>query len=170
MKKEARQPELSDYLFVASRIEYGTYTVEARQIFDALAAAGRWFLPSYASFRAVMGENDRVIFYLGGPRARQFVGDAVLASRPRPLAADDRAVLRRLQLTDFDLAVDLSSLNVWKVPVPISPLVAELAFIKDKRYPGQYLRHGVVRLGPSDFDTLTDAARLVAGRSASRRP
>ena len=78
----------------------------------------------------------------------------VLASGVRPLNSADKAVLSTLQLTDFELAADFSSFSVWPNPVPISPLVPQLSFIKDKRYPGQFLRHGVVRLGAGDFEKI----------------
>jgi hypothetical protein len=144
----------NDYLFVTSRIDYGSYIVEARHIFEALASARRWFLPPYASFRAAMTGGDRIIIYIGGPRARQFVADAVLASGVRSLNAKDKSILSNLRLIDFELVVDFSSINVWTHPVPISPVVPRLGFIKDKRYPGQFLRHGVVRLAAGDFEEI----------------
>ena len=163
MAKSRKAPP-TDYLFVVARIEYGSYTVPARRIFEALAQAERWYFPSYASYRSALDKGDRVLLYLAGPGHRHFVGQARLAGRVRGLQEPDRELLEQLGLTDFELAVDLGKVIIWEEAVPFSPLVGTLGFIKDKRYPGHYLRHGVVRLLPGDFEAILRARDAAGGK------
>jgi hypothetical protein len=160
VRKAAEAPDRNDYVFVVAKLEYGGYDVAARQIFACLTAAKRWLLPSYACYARALRRGDRVLIYIAGPRERVFTADAVLAAGVREMNQQDRQIAAELRLLDFEQAVDFDRISLWTVPVPLSPLTTSLRFIRDKRYPGQYLRHGVVRLEPGDFDVAVKARRV----------
>ena len=147
------------FLFVVSRLDYGTHILEPDYILESLADRSLWLLSGRSPHRKRMSQGDRIVFYLSGPKRRHFVVDAVIADSPRTLTSEEAAFCQKIGLTDFPYALPIERIRVWGTPVPIAHLYDDLQFVRDKRYPGQYLRQGVVRLSEGDYTTILTARR-----------
>jgi hypothetical protein len=148
------------YMLVVSLLNYGDHVVTPDKVFDALTPRSLWLLSDRSPQRKRMARGDTVLFYLAGPRRRHVVADATITGPARPITDEEAAFARRIGLTDFAFALPLAHIRRWRRPVPIQPLYDNLTFIKDKRYPGLYLRRGVVSLSPHDSHVIRAAANL----------
>src|SRR5437868_6764675 len=80
---------------------------------------GLWGIPTTALLRTKLLPGDGLIVAVGAPY-RQFVGDAVLASRYRRFSEEDLALLP--PALSFAHGVGLTRARIWPHPKPIAEL------------------------------------------------
>lgn len=147
-------PHTNHFLFVVSKLDYGTHTIMPERIFEGLTGRSTWLIGRHAPHYKIMSAGDTVVFYFSGAIRRYFVADAVMAGSPRPMTPDERSYATQMDLLDFPLVIPLKQLHRWHKPIPIASLYDGLGFIKNRQYPGLYLRGGIVKLSGSDYRTI----------------
>jgi len=149
------EEQMSFYVLIASeQMSNDGEVIPASTVLSALVARGKWFLTSYAPYRQVYHEGDRVIFYLAGRKHRYFAGTAIIADKAKPITASEEALLAKLGLYGFEYELQLDEIVVWDVPVPILQLVERLDFIKDKKNYGLNLRQAAARISSKDYNVI----------------
>src|SRR5690348_8207423 len=88
------------------------------QVYSMLKA-GLWGVPSTAQLKAKLLPGDGLIIAVGAPY-RQFVADAILASRYRLFSEEERAALPAG--LEFDHGLTLRGARIWPHTVPITEL------------------------------------------------
>lgn len=146
----------SCYVFIASRqTDPCGKDVSASEIFRRLLMEREcWLLAPYTPFRAAYKPEDRIAFYLAGPRHRYFAGTAIVADEVRSISDDNAQLLRGLGLHGYAFELPMKTIVLWDRPKPIMELVQDLTFIKDKRNYGLHLRQGAVSIAESDYQLI----------------
>ena len=89
--------------------------------------------------------GDNVIFYMGGPEGKKFLGTSRVDSDLIP--------------NSIDFSIGLSDIKIWKKPVLIKDILADLKFIVHKEKWGLHLQGGIIRLSDGDFKTIISNAK-----------
>lgn len=103
----------------------------------------RWPIYKRTSNRLQIKKGDKILFYLAGYPRRKIVASAVLSSN--------------LKEDGEEFSVTLYKIKVWKIQIPIRPLIESLEFIKNKAKWGGYMQGGIVKITDNDFGLLTSA-------------
>ena len=100
----------------------------------------RWSLYKRTSNRLNIRKGDKILFYLARYPRRKFVANGVLSSNVKE------------EVDEF--SVGLYKIRLWKIQVPIRPLISSLKFIKDKEKWGRYMQGGIIRISDRDYDFI----------------
>jgi hypothetical protein len=143
------------FVFVAAPVQSDKGRISGYEIWKILTEELVWYTTASAPYRNRIKGGDRILFYLGGrPGGGRFVAQGLCSGPVGPLLAEDEAFLAERGITRFTGRIPLLLVIYWLDEVPLKPLVPELAFIKDKRHYGLYLRQGIVPIGEDDFDLI----------------
>jgi predicted RNA-binding protein len=148
--RASTQDEPQYYIFVANSVEWEPYTT-GDQIVIALAQRSIWLASRFTPFRPAYKHGDQVLLYVAGPKARHFLGDAVVAGPIAVVTPAERQVANKMGLEGYEERIPLTAVRLWEEPVPIQPLVLQLGFIRDKKYYGLHLRRATVRIPVEDY-------------------
>lgn len=151
-----RNTSTPDYfVFVAAPVQSDKGRISGYEIFKILSEELVWYTTASAPYRNRIKGGDRILFYAGGkPGGGRFVAQGLCSGPVGPLSAEDEAFLAERGITRFTGRIPLLLVIYWLDEVLLKPLVPELAFIKDKRHYGLYLRSGIVQIGQDDFDLI----------------
>ena len=145
--------ETNYYIFITNNAGLETQ-VSASHIVATLTTNGFWLTYGRAPYRKLYKRGDKVLFYVAGKGARYFAGNAEIAG-PLAEASDDEILLANdLGLDGFNERIPLEAVHFWKEPVPIAPLIENLAFIKDKKNYGLHFRQAAARIGADDYHLI----------------
>ena len=140
----------SHALVVFGSVETPKGTLAADVIFEKLMADRRWF---FRRFPRLLSHGSRVLFYQSavGIRGEATVEDMSL-KRTDVLAGS-------LVCLPFGTEVVLKDVLVYSEPVPLKDIVADLEFVKDKKYWGNSLRTSPRSISKRDYEFIATRAR-----------
>jgi hypothetical protein len=157
--RDSVQSEPDHYILIAPSVEREPKT-DGREITETLANSNVWLVSQDMPFRRSYKRGDRALFFVPGPRARYFLGDAVVAGPVAEATPQDKRLADQLGLQGFEERIPLESVRVWKEPLPIRPLVLDLQFVKHKQSDGLGLRQAAALIPAEDFQLiLREAAK-----------
>jgi hypothetical protein len=146
------------YVFIATSVEWEPFT-SGRDVVETLARNNVWLASRYTPYRRVYKYGDRVLLYSAGPKARYFLGDAVVSGPVTETTEKEKQIAHRLGLEGFEERIPLEAVHLWENPLPLKPLVNRLQFIKDKKNWGLNLRNAAARIPEEDFQLILLEAR-----------
>ena len=149
-----RENEPGYFILIASHIDFEPFT-KSIDIIKYLAKEHYiWLASDFTPFKREFKKGDRVILYAAGKKARQAVGDAIIAGPIEKATSEDLNIAQKLGLDGFNQRIPLSNVRLWETPVPIGPIAGKLSFIKDIRYWGQHFRQGASRISMGDYHLI----------------
>lgn len=126
----------------------------APRIAQALLEHGAWLCARAMPFRTVIRVGDRCLVYAGGRSCRQFVGSAIVDSRPRLARSEDAALAMDLELPEVEYRIGLRDVETWSDPVPQFPVFQEIFLLKRRRSWHPSLRTGACRMTEAHWDMI----------------
>ena len=144
----------SHYIFISADIYDEERLIPAREIYETLARRGVWLIWRATPYQRDYRAGDRVLFYLARSGQCQFAGTAELAGEPEPTTRGETDMADSLGLIGYDRKLILRNAQRFREGIPIRPLIAELTFIKNKRWWGHSFRQSAIRIPKEDFDRI----------------
>lgn len=151
------KPTLPRYLIAnVNKLEAKGRTYTPETILGVLLERRLWQLNEKAANRKALQPGDLLVFYVGGPKRRHFIGTAEVASEVRELADADKGLFDGESLPFIDLAFDLKKVRLWKKPKPAAELLESLSFIEPRlrQYWGLYFRQALRQISKEDYETI----------------
>jgi len=146
------------YIIVVADSKGAGEDLTAQEIFDMLIPLKVWDFREDAAGIKNLKAGDKVVFYLGGLKARYFAGAAILASDIYVKRKGNPDPLRAKGKDYFTRRAELKEVKVWEKPVPIKPLIPKLGFIKNKDRYGVYMRRTAISIPEEDYRGILEAA------------
>jgi hypothetical protein len=144
----------SHYIFVAGDIYDEARVIPAREICETLVDHEVWLIWRETPYQRDYRAGDRVLFYLARSGQSQFAGMAELAGDPESTTREETRMADSLGLLGYDRKLRLRNIQRFRDGVGIRPLVAELTFIKNKKWWGHSFRQSAIRIPKEDFDRI----------------
>jgi hypothetical protein len=134
----------------------------AREILESRAGAGTWPLGARTPHQRHLAEGDKIAFYATGmPNKHNPYAQSVLAIG---VVAGVKAERRRFTeipanwlggIAPTTAFVPVRDVEMLAEPRPIRPYVERLSFIGLKEHWGLYMKGGIIRVTPDDYNLLT---------------
>jgi len=112
-----------------------------------------WGLGEKTRCRNKIQEGDRVAFYSAHPQC-SYVGTAVLASDCIQPSDEQQLKLRHNSAFHAQYGVWLESVDEFRNPLPMRPLIKFLKFVKKEEIWGNYLQGGIREIESCDFNLI----------------
>jgi len=139
------------YIFFINNIELGEQVWIAKDIMNFLLEKKLWAFSTNAPNLKYLSEGDRVVIYLAGKGNRFFNADFTIANKPNEVKPEPN---EPDWLTMFPIRIDINNIRLWAEQLPISDVISQLEFIKDKKNYGLYFRQSTRVIEESDFSII----------------
>jgi len=156
---------VSSYLVIANKVQpYSGPTLRSPEVFDLMMQHGCWEYTDSAPYFPSMKAGDALFFYLGGPKARYFAGEAQVAGPGQPITKDSPKTFNRNDVPFYTWRLPLKDVARYE-PGQVGLQTLEkvswvVASPVERKYIGLLLRVGCRKL--TDEDVLV--IRAAAGR------
>ena len=131
---------MSYWIFVASETS-GYHRGNKKEIKSFLKKERKWPIGNHTIYRKKIEPGDKMLFYLSGDNNKKFIGSGVLNS-----IFEENTLLWNY--------VDIKDVDIFKMEVPIKPLLEKMEFIKNTKYWGLYLQNGIVKISKEDYERI----------------
>lgn len=147
---------LNYWLFTVVDAKIGSSRIDALDLFGTRVRRLYWLLnPRNPHFRKIRKE-DKVVLYVGGKKQRVFAGCCVLSTNPKRLLPEIKRYVIEDPEDRFNYFVNLKEVDVFDRPKQVIPLLKSLSFVRDERNWGRYFQGGIIRIGNSDYNVITE--------------
>jgi len=117
------------------------------EMMEKIKQSGKWAIGKNTSFRRSLSKGDSILFYQAGEEGKKFVGSGSLLSG---LQSNEDSISNYVAIGNIDF---------WEKPVPVTDVLNNLSFVKDKNRWGFYFKGGIVRLPQNDYEYVLQKAR-----------
>lgn len=154
---------MSSYLVIANKIQpFSGPLLKASAIFDLMMEHGCWEYTDSAPYFPTMKEGDHLVFYLGGPGARYFAGEARVAGPGQPITKDSPRTFDRENVPFYTWRLPLQDLVRYEPGTVGLDTLAKISWAVEspveRKYIGLLLRVGCRKLTDQDVEQIRKAA------------
>jgi len=146
------------WLFSVVDAKVGNSRIEALDLLGLRMKRLYWLLNSKSPHFRKVKKDDKIIFYVGGKDGRVFAGSGIISTNPRRLLPE----IKRFVIEDpedrFNYTVNLREIELFEKARSTIPLLKSLSFVKDERNWGRYFQGSIIKIGESDYRTITQSA------------
>ncbi len=163
---------MSNYLVIANKVQpFSGPALKSPEVFDLMMRHGCWEYTDSAPYFPSMEEGDLLFFYLGGPGARYFAGEARVAGPGGPITKDSPKTFNRSDVPFYTWRLPLKDVARYEPQQVGLETLEKVSWVVaspvERKYIGLLLRVGCRKLTPEDVKTIR---RSAAGRQAVPGP
>ena len=132
----------------------GNSRIDAYDILKFRAQRLYWLLNARSMLFRKVKKDDRVVFYVGGRKAKFLAGFCVLSTNPKRLIPGIKRYVIEDPEDRFNYMVNLREVEIFDRPRHVIPLLKSLSFVRDERNWGRYFQGSIIKIDEADYNII----------------